>query len=185
MSAIVPASARGARVPLPARLLMSAMGVLLVCALAFGLSGCGATEGAGTGGQSSTGDPSAVSVEVICESEGVYKLFYTLYLNGESYSIGGWADYDHESLTGRTLSCSFSRDYFEDADVSTLAMDFSPYGEDDTSEIATTDPVELHAEYGGTYTIVFSGDEASGFTAELRESDLEPQESESDPRESA
>ncbi len=176
MNASVPVlvSARGARVSRPARFLM---GALLAWALAFGLAGCGATEGAGLGGKASTGDPSVVSVDVICESEGVYQLFYTLYLDGESYSVGGWGDYDHGSLTGRTLSCSFSKDYFEDRDISTLAMDFSPYGKDDASEIATTDPVELHPEYGGAYTIVFSGDESNGFTAELKESEPEPQES--------
>ena len=51
--------------------------------------------------------------------------------------------------------------------MGTFSMDVSPYGEGDTSEIATTDPVEIPAAWGGTYTVVFSGDQETGFRAEL------------------
>ena len=53
-------------------------------------------------------------------------------------------------------------------DISTLSMDFSPYGEGDTVELATTEQVAIPAEYGETYTILFTGDEENGFTAQLR-----------------
>ena len=46
--------------------------------------------------------------------------------------------------------------------------DSSPYGKDDTSEIATTNRVYIAAEYGENYTIIFSGDKDNGFTAELQ-----------------
>ena len=48
-------------------------------------------------------------------------------------------------------------------------MDFSPYGEGDTVELATTEQVDIPAKYGETYTILFTGDEESGFTAQLQE----------------
>ena len=48
-----------------------------------------------------------------------------------------------------------------------MSMDFSPYGERDTVLLATTEQVAIPAEYGGTYTILFTGDEENGFTAQL------------------
>ena len=38
----------------------------------------------------------------------------------------------------------------------------------DTVELATTEQVPIPAEYGETYTILFTGDEENGFTAQLR-----------------
>ena len=121
-----------------------------VIVLALGLSACG---GQGTGG----GD--AFTVRVVCQSEDVYQIFYTCYIGGESRGMGGMADLEGGELTEDTdLTLTFPRTY---------SMDFSPYGEGDTSEIATTDPVEIPAAWGGTYTVVFSGDKETGFRAEL------------------
>ena len=36
------------------------------------------------------------------------------------------------------------------------------------TELATTEQVAIPAEYGETYTILFTGDEENGFTAQLR-----------------
>lgn len=120
-------------------------------------------------GAQDTAGEDAVTVTVICQSQEVYQIFYTTYLEGEEYGMGGWADQDHVALTPESnLTAVFTKDYFEGRDPSTLAMDFSPYGEGDTVEIATTPQVSIPAKYGESYTIVFSGDEESGFTAQLQ-----------------
>lgn len=112
----------------------------------------------------------AVTVQVVCESQDVYQLFYTTYLKGEEYGQGGWADMDGKALTPETsLTASFDKGYFDGKDLSTLSIDFSPYGEGDTVELATTEQVDIPAKYGETYTILFTGDEESGFTAQLQE----------------
>ena len=139
----------------------------LLCAVAAALlSACGAT-GADTGGQSED----SFSVRLVCRSEDVYMIFYSCYVGGEYYGMGGVADYDHRELTDKSdLKIVFSRDYLSEAgDISDFAIDFSPYGRDDISEIGTTNRVHLAAEYGRVYTVVFSGDRESGFTAELTE----------------
>lgn len=112
----------------------------------------------------------AVTIQLVCQSEDVYQIFYSTYLEGEEYGQGGWADMDGKALTPETsLTASFDKDYFEDKDLSTLSMDFSPYGEGDTVELATTEQVDIPAKYGETYTILFTGDGESGFTAQLQE----------------
>ena len=106
----------------------------------------------------------AVTIQLVCQSEDVYQIFYSTYLEGEAYGQGGWADLDGKALTPETsLTASFDKEYFEGKDISTLSMDFSPYGEGDTVE-----QVAIPAEYGETYTILFTGDEENGFTAQLR-----------------
>lgn len=110
----------------------------------------------------------AVTIQLVCQSEDVYQIFYSTYLEGEAYGQGGWADLDGKALTPETsLTASFDKEYFEGKDISTLSMDFSPYGEGDTVELATTEQVAIPAEYGETYTILFTGDEENGFTAQL------------------
>ena len=112
----------------------------------------------------------AVTIQLVCQSEDVYQIFYSTYLEGEEYGQGGWADMDGKALTSETsLTASFDKDYFDRKDLSTLSMDFSPYGEGDTVELATTEQVDIPAKYGETYTILFTGDEESGFTAQLQE----------------
>ena len=112
----------------------------------------------------------AVTIQLVCQSEDVYQIFYSTYLEGEEYGQGGWADMDGKALTSETsLTASFDKDYFDGKDLSTLSMDFSPYGDGDTVELATTEQVDIPAKYGQTYTILFTGDEESGFTAQLQE----------------
>ena len=112
----------------------------------------------------------AVTIQLVCQSEDVYQIFYSTYLEGEEYGQGGWADMDGKALTSETsLTASFDKDYFDGKDLSTLSMDFSPYGEGDTVELATTEQVDIAAAYAETYTILFTGDEESGFTAQLQE----------------
>ena len=84
--------------------------------------------------------------------------------------MGGMADLEGGEITPDSdLTLTFPAAYFGDgADLSQFAMDFSPYGEGDTSEIATTNKVSIPAAYGETYTVVFSGDETSGFQAVLQ-----------------
>ena len=134
-------------------------GALLVLILfsAFLLSGC-------------SQNPKEFTVKVRCESTGIYQIFYTCYIDGESCGMGGMADLNGGEITAETdLTLTFTESYLEGKDISRLAIDFSPYGKDDTSEIATTEKVYIDAEYGNTYTVVFSGDEDSGFTAQLQD----------------
>ena len=71
----------------------------------------------------------AVTIQLVCQSEDVYQIFYSTYLEGEAYGQGGWADLDGKALTPETsLTASFDKEYFEGKDISTLSMDFSPYG---------------------------------------------------------
>ena len=131
----------------------------VVLLLALCLTACGAPA------------QEAFTVRVVCESQDVYQIFYTCYLNGERWSMGGMADYDGAVLTAESdLALVFSKSGFEGAeDVSGFAIDFSPYGKDDTAEIATTETISIAAEYGESYTVRFYGDRASGFRAELLE----------------
>lgn len=125
-------------------------------------------EGVRTSGGAS--EASSFTVRVVCESSDIYQLYYTCYIDGEEYSMGGWADLDGGAITETTdMTMVGTREYFEGQDISRLSMDFSPYGEGDTSEIATTEPVLINAEYGNTYTIIFSGDAETGFTATLQD----------------
>ncbi len=111
-----------------------------------------------------------LTLRVVCQSPEVYQLYYTLYLDGEEYCQGGWGDIDGDPLTAQSdLTALFPQGYFEGRDLSGLAVDFSPYVEGDTREMATTPPVELHARYGGSYTILFSGDAERGFAAQAQE----------------
>ena len=68
----------------------------------------------------------AVTIQLVCQSEDVYQIFYSTYLEGEEYGQGGWADMDGKALTSETsLTASFDKDYFDGKDLSTLSMDFS------------------------------------------------------------
>lgn len=121
------------------------------------LAGCGA-------------QPKEFTVKVKCQSEGIYQLFYTCYIGEKSCGMGGMADLEGGMLTEKTdLSVTFTEEYLEHKDISAFSMDFSPYGKNDTAELATTARVSIDAEYGKTYTIIFSGDQESGFSAKLQE----------------
>lgn len=138
---------------------------LLVC----GLAAC-QTAAKEAFAQDAAAKEDAVTIQLVCESEDIYQIYYTAYLAGKESGMGGWADVDGGVLTPESdLSAVLTKDLLGKGDVSTLSMDFSPYGKGDTVELATTEPVDIPAEYGESYTIVFSGDEESGFTAELCE----------------
>lgn len=123
-------------------------------------------------GSCASKNENAFTVKVLCQSREIYRIFWTCYLDGERCGSGGMADLEGNEITEQTnLTLSFSRDYFEGKeDVSGFSIDFSPYGKNDTSEISTTEPVRIPAEYGKTYTILFSGDRASGFQGILQPS---------------
>ena len=143
------------------KLLFAAAAALV---LATGLSACQTVVV-----QESAGEED-LTLRVVCQSPEVYQLYYTLYLDGEEYCQGGWGDIDGDPLTGQSdLTALFPQGYFEGRDLSGLAVDLSPYGEGDTREISTTPPVELRAQYGGCYTILFTGDGEQGFTAQVQE----------------
>lgn len=148
--------------------------VLLAGLLLASLAACKPTAEMADPRQASAGDAAAqaegpVTIQLVCESDDIYQVFYTAYLEGEAYTQGGWADLDGGPLTPESdTTAAFPPGFFEGGDLSTLSMDFSPYGPGDTSEIATTQQVAIPAQPGGTYTVVLSGDESSGFVAQLQ-----------------
>ena len=146
--------------------LLRTAAVMALSAALLGLAGC---ETAAKNATHELDAQDAVTIQLVCQSEDIYQIFYSTYLEGRAYGQGGWADLDGKALTPETdLTASFDKDYFEGQDISTLSMDFSPYGEGDTAEIATTPQVSIPAKYGEHYIIVFSGDEETGFTAQLQ-----------------
>lgn len=114
-------------------------------------------------------DESAFSIDLICRSEGIYQVFYTYYIDGQSCGMGAVADLDGGVLTPESeLTLSFPQALFDEgADVSGFSIDFSPYGQGDTSELGTTAQVYIPAEYGGRYAILLTGSAADGFSAQL------------------
>lgn len=134
----------------------------LLCMAALGLSACGGRGPVGA---------DAFTVRMICQSEDIYQIFYTCYIGGESRGIGGMADLEGGELTEESdLTLTFSKSYFEEGDdPANFSLDFSPYGKEDTAEIGTTAPLAITADWGETYTVVFSGDRQSGFHAALAE----------------
>ena len=121
----------------------------------------------GKGGGGTPADSFTLNVE--CESEGIYQIFYTFYLDGEEMGMGGMADLDGAPLGEDPLSVTFTSDQLEGGDPAGFSIDFSPYGENDTAEIATTEPVSIDAAYGESYTVRFYGSREAGFAAELVE----------------
>lgn len=111
-----------------------------------------------------------IRIQLICESKDIYQIYYTCYIDEEYFAMGGFADLDGNELTADSdCSAIFSKDYFEGRDISGISFDFSPYGKNDKVELATTNQVSIPAQYGISYTIIFSGNINDGFTAELAE----------------
>ena len=81
----------------------------------------------------------------------------------------GAADLDGKELSpDAPLEVPLFRASFEEGDdLSAFSIDLSPYGKDDTAARGTTAPLAFPVQWGGTYNIVLSGDEANGFTASL------------------
>lgn len=120
--------------------------------------------------QESNSDPNAIYIEIKCQSADVYQIFYSSYIDGQFYGMGAVADQDGRMLTSdMVLQTVLTKSYFEDSDVSLLSMDFSPYSENESHEMGTTNRVAIKAEYGKTYTVLISGSKESGFTATLEE----------------
>lgn len=97
---------------------------LLVC----GLAAC-QTAAKDAFAQDAAAKEDAVTIQLVCESEDVYQIYYTAYLAGKESGMGGWADVDGGVLTPESdLSAVLTKDLLGEGDVSTLSMDFSPYG---------------------------------------------------------
>ena len=114
------------------------------CLLCLGLTSCAAAE------------QDAFQVQIICKSSGIQQIFWSCYLDGVFYGSGGG------------LVPGFSRAYLDGADPIGFSIDFSPYAEGRTTPLGTTDQVSIPAQYGACYTVILSGDEATGFQAELQ-----------------
>lgn len=133
----------------------------LLLALALCLTACA--------GANETAEADSFTIRLACESEGVYQVFYTYYIGGEERGMGGVAIWTGRRFPRmRPVEFPLLKEYFEDGDgLSAFSIDFSPYGEGDTVEMGTTAPLEFPVSWGGTYTVVLSGDRENGFTAEL------------------
>ena len=111
------------------------------------------------------GAESTVTVELVCQSEGIGQIFYSWYIGGDYRGSGGVADLDGVAIEpGRVFSIPFGPGAFETGDdPSRFSLDLSPYGPGDTHELATVGPVSLPAEEGGHLTVVLAGDKEKGF----------------------
>lgn len=135
--------------------------VMLLLCIPMVFAGCG---------QEGDADPNAIYIEIKCQSADVYQIFYSSYIDGQYYGMGAAADQDGRRINSdMVLKTVLTKSYFEDSDVSLLSMDFSPYGENESYEMGTTNQVAIKAEYGKTYTVLISGNRESGFTAALEE----------------
>ena len=144
--------------------------VLLIWIAALGLIGC--QRGSGYQVQpDAVRAAEQVTVDVVCRSEDVLRIFYSCYIDGQERGMGGLADLDGAVIQpGRTFSIPFSQGSFEEGDdLSLFSMTLSPYGEGDVREAGTTDPVAIPAQYGERYTVVLSGDREAGFTAAVEQ----------------
>ena len=109
--------------------------------------------------------PDSFTVEIICESEDIYQLYYACYQGDSCQGLGGVADPDGQALSPDTsLTVTFPSSDLEDFGIA-----LSPYGRDDLTAITTTDPLIFPAEFGGHYTVVLFGDRESGFQVTLAE----------------
>ena len=131
--------------------------------LLLGLTACG-------GSPSDSTEDSSFSVRIICEAPDLCQIFYTYYVDGLSRGSGGVADLNGSALTAESdLTLPFPQSRFEQGDdIALFSIDFSPYGRDDTAELATTQPIRIAAQYGQHYTVVLSGDREQGFQAVLQ-----------------
>lgn len=144
--------------------------ILLVWIAALGLIGC--QRGSGYQVQPDAVRPAEqFTVDVVCRSEDVLRIFYSCYIDGQERGMGGLADLDGAVIPpGSSFSIPFTQESFEEGDdLSLFSMTLSPYGEEDTQEAGTTDPVAIPARYGERYTVVLSGDREAGFTAAVEQ----------------
>ena len=94
-------------------------------------------------------------VELVIDTEGVYKVFYSGYIDGVRSCSGAQADLDGKELElGRVLDYELTSYLFdEDADLSKFSIDFSPFDNEGQYELGRTNEVTFPAEYGQTYRI--------------------------------
>ena len=146
---------------LRARSARAAATALLLALASLCLGACGA--------QDDRPEAEAVTLRLVCECEGVHQVLYSFYIGGERRGMGGMADIDGKALSpDQPLESAIPAALFEAGDdLSLFSIAFSPYGEGDTVEMGTTAPLEFPVSWGGTYTVVLSGDRENGFTAEL------------------
>lgn len=105
-------------------------------------------------------------VELVVDTEGAYKVFYSGYINGVRSCSGAQADLDGNELEpGRVLEYELTSYLFdEDADLSKFSIDFSPFDNESQYELGRTNEVAFPAEYGQTYRIHLTQDE-NGYQA--------------------
>lgn len=107
-------------------------------------------------------DVPTFKLELVIDTEGVYKVFYTAYIDGERACSGGQADLDGRELElGRVLEFEFTSYLLdEDADLSKFSIDFSPFDNESQYELGRTEELSFPAEYGQTYRVHLTQDES-------------------------
>ena len=100
-------------------------------------------------------------VELVIDTEGVYKVFYSGYIDGVRSCSGAQADLDGNELEpGRVMEYELTSYLFdEDADLSKFSIDFSPFDNESQYELGRTNEVTFPAEYGQTYRIHLTQDD--------------------------
>ena len=100
-------------------------------------------------------------VELVVDTKGTYKVFYSGYINGVRSCSGAQADLDGNELEpGRVLEFELTSYLFDaDADLSKFSIDFSPFDNESQYELGRTNEVAFPVEYGQTYRIHLVQDE--------------------------
>ena len=100
-------------------------------------------------------------VELVVDTKGTYKVFYSGYINGVRSCSGAQADLDGNELEpGRVLQFELTSYLFDaDADLSKFSIDFSPFDNESQYELGRTNEVAFPVEYGQTYRIHLVQDE--------------------------
>ena len=106
-------------------------------------------------------EASSFKVELVVDTEDVYSVYYTGYIDGARSCSGANADLDGNELElGRVLEYEFTSALFDlGADLSKFSIDFSPFDNEGQYELGRTNEVTFPAEYGQTYRIHLTHDD--------------------------
>lgn len=109
------------------------------------------------------------TVRIVCQSPGVSQILYTACVDGQSRAMGGMADLDGTVLSPDSeLMLTVPRSWFApEDDLGAFSLELTLYGPDDPQPLGTAPPVAIPAVYGGSYTLLLTGDGAAGFRAWL------------------
>ena len=114
-----------------------------------------------------SGGTDAFTVRIVCQSPGVSQILYTARVDGQERAMGGMADLDGRFLSpDSALLLTVPRSWFApEDDPGAFSLELTLYGPDSPYPLGSTPAVDIPAAYGGSYTVVLTGDEKLGFQA--------------------